>query len=63
MQLRYRLESRSVSYRVEFETDTLVRRAVDAIKPMEKIDRPKIRVSAGQIDVKCHWAPKTSHRA
>jgi len=39
-------------YRVEFETDTLVRRTVDAIKRMEKIVRPKIRVSAGQIDVK-----------
>ncbi len=40
------------TYRVEFETDTLVRRAVDAIKRMEKIERPKIRVSAGQIEVK-----------
>jgi type III restriction enzyme len=40
------------TYRVEFQTDTLVRRAVDAIKRMEKIERPKIRVSAGNIDVK-----------
>jgi len=40
------------TYRVEFETDTLVRRAVDAIRRMEKIERPTIRVSAGQIDVK-----------
>jgi type III restriction enzyme len=40
------------TYRVEFETDTLVRRAVDAIKRMETIERPKIRVSAGGITVK-----------
>ena len=30
----------------------LVRRAVDAIKRMEKIEAPKIRVSAGQLEVK-----------
>ena len=40
------------TYRVEFETETLVRRAVDAIKRMEKIEAPKIRVSIGQLDVK-----------
>ncbi len=40
------------TYRVEFETETLVRRAVDAIKHMEKIEAPKIRVSIGQLDVK-----------
>ena len=40
------------TYRVEFETETLVRRAVDAIKRMEKIEAPKIRVSMGQLDVK-----------
>ncbi|MEI8372178.1 MAG: DEAD/DEAH box helicase family protein [Planctomycetota bacterium] len=40
------------TYRVEFETDVLVRRAVDAIKRMERIEAPKIRVSAGQLDVK-----------
>jgi len=39
-------------YRVEFETETLVRRAVEAINRMEKIDAPKIRVSIGQLDVK-----------
>jgi type III restriction enzyme len=39
-------------YRVEFETETLVRRAVDAIKRMEKIEAPKIRVSIGQLEVK-----------
>ena len=39
-------------YRVEFETETLVRRGVDAIKRMEKIEAPKIRVRVGQLDVK-----------
>ena len=37
------------TYRVEFETDELVQRAVDAISRMEKIEAPKIRVSAGQV--------------
>jgi type III restriction enzyme len=40
------------TYRVEFETETLVRRGVDAIKRMEKIEAPKIRVSIGQLEVK-----------
>jgi type III restriction enzyme len=40
------------TYRVEFETDVLVRRAVDAIKCMERIEAAKIRVSAGQLDVR-----------
>lgn len=40
------------TYRVEFETDALVKRAVDAIKRMEKIEAPKIRVTVGQLDVK-----------
>ncbi|MFZ1934468.1 MAG: DEAD/DEAH box helicase family protein [Thermoguttaceae bacterium] len=40
------------TYRVEFETDVLVHRAVDAIKRMEKVEAPKIRVSAGQLDVR-----------
>ena len=39
------------TYRVEFETDALVRRAVDAIKAMEKIGAPTIRVTAGQVQV------------
>ena len=39
------------TYRVEFETEALVRRAVDAIKRMEKIDAPKIRVAAGQVQI------------
>jgi type III restriction enzyme len=40
------------TYRVEFETETLVSRAVDAVKRMEKIVASKIRVSIGQLDVK-----------
>jgi type III restriction enzyme len=39
------------TYRVEFETDKLVERAVDAIKRMEKIDAPTIHVAAGQVQV------------
>lgn len=38
-------------YRVEFATDELVRRAVAAIKKMEKIEGAKIRVTAGQVGV------------
>ena len=40
------------AYRVEFETDVLVRRAVDAIKRMQNIEASTIRVSVGQLDVK-----------
>jgi type III restriction enzyme len=40
------------AYRVEFDTNTLVSHAVDAIKRMEKIEAPKIKVSIGQLDVK-----------
>ena len=39
------------TYRVEFETEALVRRAVDAITRMEKIEISKIRVVAAQIGV------------
>jgi type III restriction enzyme len=39
------------TYRVEFETDSLVQRAVEAIRRMERIEAPKIRVSAGQVQV------------
>lgn len=39
------------TYRVEFETDTLVDRAVDSIRQMEKIEIPKIHVTTGQIGV------------
>jgi type III restriction enzyme len=39
------------TYRVEFETDKLVQRAVDALKRMEKIEIPKIQLLTGQVDV------------
>lgn len=39
------------TYRVEFETEALVRRAVDAIKKMERIGKPQIQVRAGQLSV------------
>lgn len=39
------------TYRLEFETNKLVERAVDAIKEMERIEKPRIRVNAGQLDV------------
>jgi type III restriction enzyme len=40
------------TYRVEFETEVLASRAVAAIKKMEKVERPKIRVIAGRIEVR-----------
>jgi type III restriction enzyme len=40
------------TYRVEFETEALVARAVGAIKRMEKIETPKIIVGTGRLDVK-----------
>lgn len=39
------------TYRVEFETDGLVQRAVDALKRMERIETPHIRVRAGLLGV------------
>jgi type III restriction enzyme len=39
------------TYRVEFETDVLVQQAVDALKRMERIEKPRIRVRAGQVGV------------
>lgn len=39
------------TYRVEFETDKLVERAVDAVKRMERIDAPTIRVATGHVQV------------
>jgi len=39
------------TYRVEFETDVLVQRAVDALKRMERIEKSRIRVTAGQLGV------------
>jgi len=39
------------TYRVEFETDALVDRAVAEVKRMEKVEKPRVRVSAGQVAV------------
>ena len=39
------------TYRVEFETDKLVTQAVDALKKMERIDKPIISVTTGQVGV------------
>ncbi|MEX0806007.1 MAG: hypothetical protein WD688_22215 [Candidatus Binatia bacterium] len=39
------------TYCVEFETEKLVRQAVDAVKRMEKIEIPKIQLLTGQVDV------------
>jgi type III restriction enzyme len=39
------------TYRVEFATDKLVGRAVDAIKQMEKIEIPKVQVTTGRLEV------------
>ena len=39
------------TYRVEFDTETLVRRSVDAIKQMEYIEKPRIRIRAGLLDM------------
>ncbi|WP_316213950.1 DEAD/DEAH box helicase family protein [Bradyrhizobium sp. SZCCHNR2032] len=40
------------AYRIEFETDTLVARAVAAIKKMEKVEAPKIKVIAGRVEIR-----------
>lgn len=40
------------TYRVEFLTATLIGRAVEALKRMERIETPRITVSAGQLAVK-----------
>jgi len=40
------------TYRVEFSTDELVISAVRTIKAMPRIEAPKIRVTAGQVDIK-----------
>lgn len=39
------------TYRVEFKTEELVQRAVAGIKRMERIEKPHITVSAGQLGV------------
>lgn len=40
------------TYRVEFETDLLIAKAVDAIKRMDNIEPPRIRVSTGRLDLR-----------
>jgi len=39
------------TYRVEFQTEDLLRRAVDAVKRMEFIEIPKVNIIAGQVGV------------
>ncbi len=39
------------TYRVEFETNRLIRHAVEAIKNMQKIEIPKINIITGQVEV------------
>jgi len=40
------------TYRVEFDTEELVTRAVIEIRRMEKIEPPKVRVTTGRLDVR-----------
>jgi len=40
------------TYRVEFATNELIVKAVSAIKNMPRIEAPKIRVTAGQVDIR-----------
>jgi type III restriction enzyme len=40
------------TYRVEYNTDELIVKAVSAIKNMPRIHAPKIKISTGQVDVK-----------
>lgn len=40
------------TYRVEFETDTLVERTVGAIRRMERIEKPRISITTGGVRVK-----------
>jgi type III restriction enzyme len=39
------------TYRVEFETEKLIERSVDAVKRMGKIEKPRIRVAAGRLGI------------
>ena len=39
------------TYRVEFDTEVLVRRAVDGVKRMPAVEKPRIRVTAGRLSV------------
>jgi type III restriction enzyme len=40
------------TFRVQFNTDELVTRAAGTIRVMPRIEAPKIRITAGQVDVK-----------
>jgi type III restriction enzyme len=42
---------RKTTYRVEFDTNTLVARAVQAIRGMPKTELPRIRIATGQVEV------------
>jgi type III restriction enzyme len=46
-----RIKSKT-TYRVEFETETIVTRAASAIRHMEPIVSPSVRVTAGRLDPK-----------
>ncbi len=39
------------TYRVEFETEALIQKATDALKRMERIEKPSVRISAGRLGV------------
>lgn len=39
------------TYRVEFDTDTLVQLAVHGVKRMERIEKPHVRVTSGRLNV------------
>lgn len=39
------------TYRVEFESEVLIRRAIDAIKHMETIEVPQISIIAGKVNI------------
>lgn len=45
-----RIKART-NYRVEFDTEVLITKALAAIKQMEKVETPKIRVTAGKLDI------------
>lgn len=39
------------TYRVEFETDKLVSRAADAVRTMNKVEAPSVRITSAQVTV------------
>ena len=50
VQLWERIKPRT-TYRVEFATDELVRRAVDEVRRMARVERPTIKVAAGAMQM------------